>query len=105
MALPRDYDANPGRFRLGVRVTDRYLTGAEGIYAHIAGMLGRAGAHLIADIGCGEGVLTAAARTPQLQVVGIDTSPPCWRPARARGSRPTHDGSPSHPGPSTQRSR
>jgi ubiquinone/menaquinone biosynthesis C-methylase UbiE len=75
MALPRDYDANPGRFRLGVHVTDRYLTGAEGIYAHIAGILGRARAHVIADVGCGEGALTAAARTPRMQVIGIDASP------------------------------
>jgi SAM-dependent methyltransferase len=75
MALPRDYDVNPGRFRLGVRVTDRYLTGAEGIYAYIAGMLGRAGAHLIADIGCGEGALAAAALSPQMQIIGIDASP------------------------------
>lgn len=54
MAVPYDYDSNPARFRLGVQVTDRYLTGAESIYAHIVGMLGRAGTHLIADIGCGE---------------------------------------------------
>jgi methyltransferase family protein len=32
MALPRDYDVNPARFRLGVRVTNSYLTGAEGLY-------------------------------------------------------------------------
>lgn len=75
MALPRDYDVNPGRFRLGVRVTNSYLTGGEGIYARIAGMLGQAGAQLIADIGCGEGALTAAARSPQMQIVGIDASP------------------------------
>lgn len=75
MALPRDYDVNPGRFRLGVRVTDKYLTRAESGYAHIAGLLGQAGAHLVADIGCGEGALAAAACSPQLQVVGIDASP------------------------------
>jgi SAM-dependent methyltransferase len=75
MALPRDYDASPGRFRLGARVTAKYLTGGEGIYAHIAGMLSRAGAHLIADIGCGEGALAAVSRSPQVQIVGIDASP------------------------------
>jgi SAM-dependent methyltransferase len=75
MALPRDYDSNPGRFRLGARVTARYLTGGEGIYAHIAGMLGRAGARLVADIGCGEGALAAAPRSPQVRIVGIDASP------------------------------
>jgi hypothetical protein len=43
MALPRDYDVNPERFRLGVRVTNSYLTGGEGIYGRIAGLLGQAG--------------------------------------------------------------
>jgi trans-aconitate methyltransferase len=75
MALPRDYDANPGRFRLGARVTARYLTGGEGIYAHSAGMPGRTGTHLIADIGCGEAALAAASRSPQMRIVGIDASP------------------------------
>jgi SAM-dependent methyltransferase len=75
MALPRDYDANPGRFRLGARVTDRYLTGREGIYAHIADMLGRAGARLVADIGCGEGALAAAAHASRMQIIGVDASP------------------------------
>ena len=51
MALPRDYDVNPAPFRLGVQVTNRYLTGGEGIYPHIAGILARVEAHLIADIG------------------------------------------------------
>jgi SAM-dependent methyltransferase len=74
MALPRDYDTDPGRFRLGVCVTNRYLTSTESTYAHIVGMLGRAGAHLIADIGCGEGALAAAAPSPQMQIIGIDAS-------------------------------
>jgi SAM-dependent methyltransferase len=75
MALPRDYDVDPGRFRLGVRVTNSYLTSGEGLYARIAGLLGHTGARLIADIGCGEGALGAAARSPQLRIVGIDASP------------------------------
>lgn len=75
MAVPRDYDVNPGRFRLGARVTNRYLTGGEGIYAQIAGMLADAGAYLVADIGCGEGALAAAAGAPRTRIVGIDASP------------------------------
>jgi hypothetical protein len=47
MALARDYDVDPGRFRLGVRVTNSYLTGGEGLYARIAGLLGQTGARLI----------------------------------------------------------
>jgi SAM-dependent methyltransferase len=74
-ALPRDYDTDPGRFRLGASLTGRYLTGGPGLYPHIASMLGQAGARLIADIGCGEGALTAAARSPQRQIIGIDASP------------------------------
>jgi SAM-dependent methyltransferase len=75
MALPRDYDVDPGRFRLGVRVTDKYLNGTETVYAHIAGLLRRGGAHLVADIGCGEGAL-AAMVDPEMQarVLAIDAS-------------------------------
>jgi SAM-dependent methyltransferase len=75
MALPRDYDIDPERFRLGARVTTRYLTGGESTYAHIVGMLGRAGAHLVADIGCGEGALAAASSSQQTRIIGIDASP------------------------------
>ena len=74
-ALPRDYDTSPGRFRLGARVTTKYLTGEESVYAHIVGTLSRAGARLVADIGCGEGALAAASRSPQVRIVGIDASP------------------------------
>jgi len=74
MALIRDYDVDPERFRLGARVTDRYLTGAQGIHAHIAGLLDQAGAGLVADIGCGEGALAAAVRSAQTRVVSIDAS-------------------------------
>jgi SAM-dependent methyltransferase len=75
MAVPRDYDVNPERFRLGVRVTDRHLTGGESIYAHITGLLGRARARLVADIGCGEGALAVAAHSTRMRVIGIDASP------------------------------
>lgn len=76
MAVPRDYDVNPERFRQGVRVTDRYLAaGAEGIYARIAGMLARGGARLIADIGCGEGALATVTHSPGTRIIEIDASP------------------------------
>jgi SAM-dependent methyltransferase len=73
MVLPRDYDVNPGRFRLGARVTSRYLTGGEGIYSHIAALLGLAGARLVADIGCGEGALAAASRSLPVRIVASPT--------------------------------
>lgn len=73
--MPRDYDVNPERFRLGVRITDRYLTGAKGIYEHIARLLGRDAARLVADIGCGEGALTkGAAHLARTRIVGVDAS-------------------------------
>lgn len=75
MALPRDYDSNPGRFRLGASVTGRYLTDGQSMYAHIADLLAGAEARLIADIGCGEGALTAAVRSQRTRIIGIDASP------------------------------
>jgi SAM-dependent methyltransferase len=62
---------------VGQRITQReaHLTGAEGIYSRIAGMLDLAGARLVADIGCGEGALAAASRSLPVRIVGIDASP------------------------------
>jgi SAM-dependent methyltransferase len=76
VALPCDYDANPGRFRLGAQVTERYLTGTGTLYEHITDALTRAGARLVADIGCGEGALSAAAPASwRARIIGIDASP------------------------------
>jgi SAM-dependent methyltransferase len=88
-----------------VRVTSRYLTGAESTYAHIVGILGRAGAHLIADIGCGEGALAAAAPSPRMQIIGIDASAVML--AACPGPRVQADARrlPFASGPSTRRSR
>lgn len=75
MALPCDYDANPGRFRLGAQVTQKYLTSTDTLYQHITDALARAGARLVADIGCGEGALGAAARASlRARIIGIDAS-------------------------------
>jgi SAM-dependent methyltransferase len=76
VSLPRDYDANPARYRLGMQVTARYLDpAATSLYDRIWQLLpGRPGA-LIADVGCADGPLSAArpAGRPD-RVLGIDLS-------------------------------
>nr|BFE78624.1 hypothetical protein GCM10020093_012250 [Planobispora longispora] len=75
MATPRDYDADPERFRLAARVTERYLSGGRGQHERVAEVLTVAGADLILDIGCGEGALSAALPAPaRRRVVGLDAS-------------------------------
>jgi SAM-dependent methyltransferase len=77
VALPADYDTDPGRFRLGSRIAGKCLTlGTESLHGHIAGVLARAGTRLVADVGCGEGALSAAVRPPwRPRIVGLDASP------------------------------
>jgi SAM-dependent methyltransferase len=74
MTTPFDYDQNPERFRLAMRVTQQYLTSAS-LYEHLAEMLGREDPRHLLDIGCGEGALRAAL-PPHLQqrLIGIDAS-------------------------------
>jgi SAM-dependent methyltransferase len=75
MAVPRDYDENPGRYRLGMQLMCAH-TQAD-LYADIAAMLHRVGAAQILDVGCGEGILTTAVTQTGRQnarVVGLDAS-------------------------------
>lgn len=65
-----DYDANPERFRRGVRVTRQYAT--ANLYEEIAGRLAAIRAERILDVGCGEGALVAAVRSGL--VFGLDRS-------------------------------
>ncbi|MFI0448564.1 class I SAM-dependent methyltransferase [Actinomadura sp. 6N118] len=80
MAVPPDYDDDPGRFRLGSRITERHLT-APSLYEHLAARLIRH--NMIVDVGCGEGALAAALRSsrparpaglPPQRLVGVDAS-------------------------------
>ncbi|MGI5164073.1 class I SAM-dependent methyltransferase [Spirillospora sp. CA-253888] len=73
MAVLPDYDTDPERFRLGARVTARYLIGSRSLHAHLAGILAGARAGRILDIGCGEGALSAAWSGPG-RLVGVDQS-------------------------------
>ncbi|WP_336213858.1 class I SAM-dependent methyltransferase [Nonomuraea sp. LPB2021202275-12-8] len=74
MAIPRDYDTDPERFRLASTVTARYLTGERGQHRHVADALTGAGAALVLDIGCGEGALSAALPAGSTRVVGLDAA-------------------------------
>lgn len=89
MARPRDYDTDPGRFRLAQRVGRQYLTGGPSLHEHIWAVLGAgadagAGAGnatgtgpplLVADMGAGDGALTAARPEGHpARVLGLDAS-------------------------------
>lgn len=75
MVTPVDYDDNPERFRLGAKVTAKYLTASQSLYAHIADRLVQSRARLILDVGCGEGAMRAA-MPPHLKhhLIGLDSS-------------------------------
>jgi SAM-dependent methyltransferase len=70
--VPCDYDADPGRYRLGMRST-RAHTAAD-LYGRVARLLGELGAHAVLDVGCADGVLRAALAAPGPWLVGLDTS-------------------------------
>ncbi len=78
MALPRDYDTSPGRFRLAQRIGRDYLTGGPALHQYIWAVLTKACGGpplLVADVGCGDGDLTAARpANSRSQVVGLDAS-------------------------------
>jgi SAM-dependent methyltransferase len=69
MPTPFDYDADPDRFRLAARVTERHLVTGN-LYERIATILD---ATRVLDIGCGEGALRAALAS-RVAVVGLDRS-------------------------------
>jgi SAM-dependent methyltransferase len=74
VAVPPDYDADPDRYRLGLRVTESFARPGANLYRTIAGALAAAGARTVLDIGCGEGVLGAAVADAGVRVVGLDRS-------------------------------
>jgi SAM-dependent methyltransferase len=76
MAAPYDYDANPARYRLGVRVTRAALgPGVTPIHARIWEVLPERPDLVVADVGSADGPLAAARPPGRLaRVVGIDRS-------------------------------
>jgi SAM-dependent methyltransferase len=84
MATPRDYDTDPGRYRLGMRVTAAHCAPGMNLQARIVEHLVAAGATTVLDAGCGDGALAAAASSP-LRVIGLDAADAMARAARAHG--------------------
>jgi SAM-dependent methyltransferase len=74
--MPSDYDCDPARYRLGMKVTGSYLNPwAISLYARIWELLPVGADLVVADVGCADGPLAAA--RPQGRagsVVGIDRS-------------------------------
>ncbi|MFZ0048282.1 MAG: hypothetical protein WAL16_20740, partial [Streptosporangiaceae bacterium] len=61
MGLPRDYDVDPDRYRLGMQVTGKYLDPAQTpLQERIWQLLPDRGEEIIADVGCADGALAAA---------------------------------------------
>jgi SAM-dependent methyltransferase len=80
---PRDYDADPERYRLGMRLSAAHS--AADLPARIVEHLVAFGARIVLDAGCGDGALAAAAADTPLRVVGLDAAAPMVRAARRHG--------------------
>jgi SAM-dependent methyltransferase len=85
MATPRDYDADPERYRLGMRVTAAHCAPGVDLQARIVEHLVAAGAITVLDAGCGDGALAVAAAASPLRVIGLDAAVPMVEAARAHG--------------------
>ena len=73
MRVPADYDANPERYRLGMRQSRDLST--SNLYAAISDVLVHAGSRLILDLGCGEGPLRSAMpANHRARLIGVDAS-------------------------------
>lgn len=85
MPTPRDYDTDPERYRLGMRVATAYTAPGVSLQARIVAHLVTAGAATVLDAGCGDGALAAAAAGLPLRVIGLDAAAPVVEAARAHG--------------------
>lgn len=79
---PRDYEGDPRRYRLGMRLTAAHAT--ADLNARIAGDLAADGARRVLDLGCGDGVLAARIGAGSV-VVGLDAAAPLVRSASVHG--------------------
>ncbi|TQM16009.1 class I SAM-dependent methyltransferase [Pseudonocardia kunmingensis] len=84
MPTRRDYDADPERYRLGVRLTAWYSH--ADLQTRVVEHLLAAGVRTVLDAGCGDGALAAAAAGTALHVVGLDAAAPLLRAARRHGT-------------------
>ncbi|WP_170856810.1 class I SAM-dependent methyltransferase [Geodermatophilus africanus] len=70
--MPRDYDSDPGRYRLGRQLARVHTT--VDLYNRVAQLLAELGAGTVLDVGCADGALRAALAAPAPWLVGLDTS-------------------------------
>jgi SAM-dependent methyltransferase len=85
MPARRDYDTDPERYRLGMRVTAAHLAPGVNLQARIVEHLLTAGVTTVLDAGCGDGALAVAAAGGPLRVIGLDAAVPMVETARAHG--------------------
>ncbi|GAA5123482.1 class I SAM-dependent methyltransferase [Pseudonocardia adelaidensis] len=85
MPTPRDYDTDPGRYRLGMRVAAAHTAPGVNLQARIVELIVAAGGTTVLDAGCGDGALAVAAATWPLDVIGLDAAAPMVEAARAHG--------------------
>jgi SAM-dependent methyltransferase len=85
MSAPRDYDTDPERYRLGMRVTAAYAAPGVNLHARVVEHLIAAGVTTVLDAGCGDGALAVAAAGP-LRVIGLDAAVPMLEAARRHGT-------------------
>lgn len=85
MPTPRDYDTDPERYRLGMRLTAAHCAPGVNLQARILGHLAGAGATTVLDAGCGDGALAVAAAASPLHVIGLDAALPMVEAARVHG--------------------
>lgn len=72
MTVPFDYDAEPGRYRLGMQVAQAHSS--VSLYERVAAALVELGVGLVLDVGCAEGALRAALPESTPRLVGVDRS-------------------------------
>jgi SAM-dependent methyltransferase len=85
MPTPRDYDTDPERYRLGMRLTAARCAPGVNLQARIVEHLLAAGVTTVLDAGCGDGALAVAAAACPLRVIGLDGAVPMVTAARAHG--------------------
>ena len=85
MPTPRDYDTDPERYRLGMRLTAAHCTPGVNLQARIVEHLLAVGVTTVLDAGCGDGALAVAAAACPLRVIGLDAAVPMVTAARAHG--------------------
>jgi SAM-dependent methyltransferase len=85
MPTPRDYDADPERYRLGMRGTAAHCAPGVDLQARIVEHLLAAIATTVLDAGCGDGALAAAAADRPLEVIGLVAAVPMVTAARVHG--------------------